>query len=632
VTRLTRSGGFRPHLPIGHRRCRARPRPRVPLRGVDAFMLGAGSGLGQTAMSVLTLALRPLSAELGVPGPMLIGAGQAAPVALAALLWWFVRRGGMISRTSVTCLWGLAACGLGGLAGLTLIPLRAAWLFPALAAVCMAAVGTGAAAGYHVQANILAQLNDHEPRTSLAAPESQPAVGAAAGLAQRWTLLLGITSNVVTGAAMARFGVRPAVAGLAVAVAVLAVSQMQWKAMPDAAAGVGRGGVCALIRQSPEVRRDTLGSFILYGAWGALYPTVALLGAGPLVQVWMTGVARGTAAGFVAWLGRLADRDRQRVVRLAATCATAGVVLLSLFRSELAWTMAGLGATITEVGCNGVAGVLKQSLAHGEERVRQTQVGFLFRFAGFGLWPLLVTGLWSLLSRNTVNEARRAVALVLVVLLLMVLAIVPRLVRRSGTHPIKTHGDGKIIVAVFAPCAGAAERWMYVGVAGGRRESWVDERGRRREPGWAFFGLHAGEILSVNRVARREESRLLEFRCGERRLHRGGHDGYMRKELPLAGPGGLPGRALKIVSGAGSGKRVAGKLWRFTVAPITATVTFPSVGGLPPWLRDDLRHAPGEMRQEVDMTVPVGLYIIESPALRGRLRIDSHLFPRRRHA
>jgi hypothetical protein len=436
-------------------------------------------------------------------------------------------------------------------------------------------------------------------------------------------LLVGVASNLLAALAMERFGVRPTIGGLAVLIGIFAALHIRWQGLPDEEPGVGQGGIFALIRQSPVAQKDTVGSFILYGAWGSLYPILALLSAGPFVQGLISGVARGMAAAFVAWLGRLADRDRQRVMRTAAAFAVGGGIVLAFSRANFDWTLAGLGVAITEVGCNGVAGALKGSLARGEDRVRLMEVGFLFRFVGFGFWPLCMSGLWLLLSRSSVTNARGAVAIELVALLVVVLATVPRLVRRPGTHAIKANGHGEIFLAVFPPAAHAAQTWFYVWVGGSARRPWV-ERGRRRKPGWSFFGLLPGELITV--VARETWVTLLELRASSR-----GHArarGTDHAELPLAGPAGLPGHNLKVVALTNGGVAV-GRLHKLTVLPVTIDVADCTLDELPSYLREDFAQAPREMRPEIDPGGRVRIYHIKSRAFVGeRLLINSQVFHR----
>lgn len=108
-------------------------------------------------MALLTLALHPLATQLKVPTTEILGAAQAGPVTLAVVLWFLVRRGGMLSRRAVIGLWSLAA------AGLVAIAVGPAGIGPAFISVatrCMAMVGAEVAAGYHVQANKLTGLSN----------------------------------------------------------------------------------------------------------------------------------------------------------------------------------------------------------------------------------------------------------------------------------------------------------------------------------------------------------------------------------------------------------------------------------------------------------------------------------------
>ncbi len=576
-------------------------------------MLGAGSGLGQAAMAVLTLALTPLSTQLALPGGWILTAAQAAPIAISVMLWVFVRRGGMVSRSVVVALWWLAAAGL---AGIALIPAGIGWIFIPVAAGGMTLVGVGVAAGYHVQANKLAYVTGH-------GSGMRSRVSGAAGLAQRWTLILGIAAPLLVGLVMQRFGARAGIATMSALVGAYATAHIVWRGLPDRRPGVGRGAVCSLVRQSAGTQRDTLGSFVLYGVWGALYPVVALLGAGPVTQAWIMIVARGVAAAFVVWLGRLADRDRQRVVRVATLCAAGGVVLLMLFRSGLGWGPAAVGVTMTELGANGIAGAIKGSLAHGEDRVRQTQLGFLFRFAGFGLIPLALEGIWVSLTRGSIQDAREVVAAsVLVALLGLVLAVVPRVVRHPGTHPIKAPGQGTIYLAVLPPAPWADRLWLYVWVEGSHRGRWIDDRGRERNPGWAFFELAPGGLLTV--VDRSFGGTLLEVRSLRRR--RSGRPlevGWVT--LRPAWTPGFPGRATELVTpNAGGGDEVVvGTLERLTVMPVSVRATMCRPDALPQWLIEDRPHAPRKMRRDVT-NGPVTVYEIRSPALGGVRHGEGH--------
>lgn len=526
----------RPVHAAGHRRARTRRQSAVISR-LDAFMLGAGSGLGAAAMALPTIALGPLHQEFRVPGTEILAAAGAAPFALVVVLNLLIRRGGMISRRRVVGLWGVAA------AGLVLFALPQVGRVTgsiALTVVTMTMVGGGAAAGYHVQANKLTGPARFDP-----GPGRR--VGHAAGLAQRWTLITGIALPVISAVAVERVGTRPASIGLGGLVAVFALANAVWKGMPDMRPGIGQASMWALVRQTPEVTRDAVGSFVLYGAWGAVYPIVALLGATPVAQAWIMVIARGAAAGFVAWLGVLADRDRQLVVRLAAVCAAAGVVLLVTFRGTVSWAPAAGGVAMAEIGYNGIAGALKQSLARGEDPVRRTQTGFLFRFAGFGAVPLAIYGLWAVLSGHSVLVAARlVVALCLIVLLVLVLAIVPRVVRRDGGHPVKAPGIGTIYLTVLSPLGREPRLWLHVYVDGSHLYRWSDERNRPRNPGMAFFELRPGGHLTV--VDRTSHTCLLEFRCRRPKDKR--TIWHARRGLNVVGlrPSRYPGDGLRITA------------------------------------------------------------------------------------
>jgi hypothetical protein len=347
-----------------------------------------------------------------------------------------------------------------------------------------------------------------------------------------------------------------------------------------------------------------------------LYPIVALLGAAPLIQAWIGLVARGSAAGFVAWLGRLADRSRQRVVRLATVCAAGGVVLLVISRSAIDWAPAALGVAMAEIGSNGIAGAIKQSLARGEDPVRRTQVGFAFRFAGFGTVPLVVDGLWAILSRKSVRDAQAVVAVLLIVLLLVVVAIVPRLVRRPGGHPLKASGDGVIYLTTFAAAARADRTWLHV---------WAP--GQARKPRWAFFDLRPGALLTV--VDRASDTCLLEFRCRPRQLRPAGRHRRQARNL-RAGPFRRP---LWILAGGPRPRRAVGSLRPGTVRDVTVSLTHHRSGRWPQWLQDALKGAPRVMIPEIDAGQPVVTYVIESDAFGtahgpASLRINSHVLRR----
>lgn len=90
----------------------------------------------------------------------------------------------------------------------------------------------------------------------------------------------------------------------------------------------------------------------------ALFPSVALLGAPSLGQVWMRGSAIPSrrvwsplcvAAVFVAWLARLVDRGRQRATCLTGVFGYDLVALLVVFRSPIYRTPAAVGVAMAEV-------------------------------------------------------------------------------------------------------------------------------------------------------------------------------------------------------------------------------------------------------------------------------------------
>jgi hypothetical protein len=606
-TGLRHSAGHSPGSRLGGS---ARHRRPAELSWGDALIVGAGSGLSQTALSVLTLALGLLTAQVALPGAWILGAAQAGPIALAAALWLFIRRGGMVSRRVVVVLWFLAAVGL---AGLALIPPAMGWPFVILAAGCMALLGTGVAVGYHVQANKLSSLEND-------AGDSAPRVSGAAGLAQRWTLFMGVLTTVGVGLAMQRLGVSAGIGGMACLVAVYAAAHVFWRGLPEKRRGVGHAAVVALRRQSAGVRRDTTGSFVLYGAWGALYPVVALLGAGPATQAWIMIIARGFAAAFVVWLGRLADRDRQRIVRAAAMSAAGGVVVVMSFRSGLGWGPASLGVALTELGANGVAGAIKGSLAHGEDGVRLMQLGNLFRFAGAGLIPLALDGIWASLSPGSVEDAREAVAVAMVSLLVIVLAIVPSVVSHPGTHPVKATGRGVLYLTVLAPAPRATRLWLHVWVPGdGNRQDWTDEPPRPRKYERAFFDLAPGAVLTV--VDRTFGGTLLELHSLRHRrpARRRASDGSVA--IPPAGPAWCHRHSLDVVAAVNGGDKAAvvGTLDRLTVWPVAVRTTVVSADAVPKWFSDDRRRAARKMGRDVTGE-PVIVYEIRSEALGSSVR------------
>ncbi len=576
-------------------------------------MLGAGSGLGAAAMALPTIALRPLESEFKAPGTEILAAAGAAPLALVVVLNLLIRRGGMISRRRVVGLWWMAAAGLVLFA---LPPVGRALGSLAVTIVSMTMVGAGAAGGYHVQGNKLRGRR----------------VGHAAGLAQRWTLITGIALPVVSAVAIERMGTRVATLGLGGLVAAFAFANSRWKGMPDARRGVGQATVWALVRQTPEVTRDTVGSFLLYGAWGALYPIVALLGATPVAQAWIMVLARGAAFGFVAWLGLLADRDRQLVVRLAAVCAAGGVVLLMAFRGIASWTPAAGGVAMAEIGYNGIAGALKQSLARGEDAVRRTQTGFLFRFAGFGAVPLAIDGLWAVLSGHSVLVAARlVVALCLSVLLALVLAIVPRVVRRDGGHPVKAPGIGTIYMTVLSPVGREPRLWLHIYVDGSHLYRWTDGRSRPRNAGMTLFELRAGGRLTV--VDRTSHTSLLEFRCHRARQRRSAR--HARRGVSVFGlrPSRYPGDGLAITAPGPHGEAgwVVGTLERLTTRSVDVQTERHGAGDLPLALRISLLEAPRSLgwnstRPEDVVTYTLRSAAFGSPQNTVDLRVNSLVF------
>ena len=604
-----------------HRRTGGPPSPRRRHRGprvrggLDSFMVGSASGVSGTAMAVLTLALRPLSSQRGLSPTSILFAAQLAPVALMATQWWFVRRGGMVSRRSVTGMWALAALSLLALAA---IPPDAGWTFLPLAAVCMAGVGVGGSVGYHIQANVLDRVG--KSHTAGSGPRGDArGVGFAAGVAQSWSLLTGLSSTLGVSYAMEHVGVRPAIAGLGALVAVFAALHTMWDGLPGKRPGTGRGSIWALIRQSPKVARDTIGSYTLYAAWGGLYASVALFGGGPLVQGTMSCVARLLAAGFVLWLGHLADRsERQLMMRVAALCAIGGVVLLATFRGDVLWVPAGFGVAMTEVGCNGVATAVKRALAQGEDPVRQTQLGFLFRFAGYGTWPLVLGAVWLALTPISAGDARVAIMAGQAALLCTALAVLPRIPRRFATHSIKATGDGRLFMAVFPSRVAAGRTWFYFFFVGSHRRIWVDQQGRRRKPGWGFYWLRPGEDVRV--VARDLDVRVLLLRCVQGRAT---SPGLIAGSAALHAVGCVPRcrRELRIHTG-GERPQVVGRLARLTVEPVKVSAAFYPLTALPAFLREDLELAPEQMTLEVDPDGPVSVYQIESGALAGRLRLE----------
>lgn len=617
---------IRPERTSGRRRSKSHGRP-VVLRPVDAFMLGTGSGLGAAAMAFPTIALGPLEHEFGAPGTEILAAAGAAPVALVLVLNRLIRRGGMISRRKVVGLWWLAALGLVLFA---IPPVGRIGGSLALTIVSMAMVGCGVAAGYHVQANKLTGPARFDP-----GPGRR--VGHAAGLAQRWTLITGIALPVISAVAIERMGTRAATIGLGLVVVVFALANSRWHGMPDARPGVGQASVWALVRQTPEVSRDAVGSFVLYGAWGALYPIVALLGATPVDQAWVTVIARGAAAGFVAWLGLLADRDRQRVVRLAAACAAAGVVLLVTFRGLASWTPAAGGVAMAETGYNGIAGALKQSLARGEDPVRRTQTGFLFRFAGFGAVPLAIDGLWAVLSGHSVLVAARlVVAMCLIILLVLVLAIVPRVVRRDGGHPIKAPGIGTIYLTVLSPVGRDPRLWLHVYVDGSHLYRWTDDRNRPRNPGMTFFELRPGGRLVV--VDRTSHTRLLEFRSHRSKEKPAGRQGsgrHARRDASIAAmrSSRYPGDGLRITARGAQGGAgwIVGTLERLTTRPVNVEVRQHSADDLPLPLRISLLEAPRPLGWSATRPEDVVTYTVRSeafgtPSKKVDLRVNSLVF------
>lgn len=573
-------------------------------------------------MAFPTVALGPLQIEFGAPGTEILGAASAAPLALVVVLNLLIGRGAMIFRRSVVGLWSVAAAGLLGLA---VVPVGRVAASLAVMSITMAMVGAGVAAGYHVQANKL---------TGPARRDSRPRrrVGQAAGLAQRWTLIAGVALPLLAAFAIEHLGTRATSLVLGALVALFALANRLWRGMPDERPGVGRGSVIALARQAPEVTRDTMGSFVLYGAWGALYPIVALLGAGPVAQAGIMVLARGAAAGFVAWLGLLADRDRQLVVRLAAGCAAGGVVILVAFRSMAAWTPAAVGVAMAEIGCNGISGALKQSLAYGEDPVRRTEAGFLFRFAGFSAVPLAIDGLWAVLSGHSVLVAARlVVALFLMVLLAVVLAIVPRVVRREGSHPVKAPAKGTIYLTVLSPAGRGPHTWLHVYVAGGHLYRWTDNQGRPRNPSMAFFELRPGGHLTV--VDRDSHTCLLEFRCRRAKRQKRGRHGCRDTGQAMLWPPRYAGDGLRIAADDPDGNLgwLVGTLERLTVRPVGVRIERHGLDALPMPLRIALLEAPRSLGWKSRYPEPVVTYTIESeafgtPGREVNLRVNSKRF------
>jgi hypothetical protein len=462
-------------------------------------------------------------------------------------------------------------------------------------------------------------------------PNRKSAADEAASRAQRWTLVTGIAGSLLAGQVMERFGVRVAFAGLAGAVVMLGALVLLWRrGFPKPEPGVGHGGFWAIARQSPEVGRDIKGAFLLYASWGVMYPVVALLGAGPAVQASIASVAQLAAAVLVGLFGRLAGRNRRRVATLGTAFATAGVLGLAVCGPSDGWLPAGVGVAFGEVGFNAVGGTLKGSLASaGDERVRAMLAGFQARFVGAGLVSLSLTALWPAL--RSAAGPRYAIAFPIVVALIALLMIVPRPLLRAGKHAIDAPGHGQVVIAALSLLNDAQRNWFCV---------WVPSPNHNSAPGriGRVFPMLPGERLPVRLIDSESEQRVVELQCLPS-VRRQTVDPPANADVPLAGPPGVFERGLEMTARSADGPRRVGRLVKFTPHAVTVEARVVARDDYPAWLpamvRRRLGHDP-RMRQDVDVTGPVTLYIVVSDALRTRqhvtLRIRSYVYPWRRNA
>jgi hypothetical protein len=553
--------------------------------------MGSGSALVQSAMGILRLAATLLSKQTGIPVAVILGVAQTASLALEAMLWLFIRRGGMPSRGAVTGYWALVVIGLVGLA----VTPEVGWVFIAAAVPYMAAVGAGVAVNYRIQANKLTTAG---------------AISTAAALVQRWTLPVAVILNLLVAAAMERFGVRCAIAGLAVVAAAYAMLHPFWRGLPKQERGTGRGRVRPLVKENPVA---ALNNSLLYGTWWALYQVLALLGAGPVVQAVVAGVAATVAAGFVTPLGREADRDRHRFIRVTSIAALGGVLLVTLFRSEWTWTVAGLGVTITEVGSNGVANALKGELGDGPDGIRRALVGFLFRFAGVAVLQSFVTGIWLLLGAGRLGYARTAVAVSLVIPVGALVAITRRTGKRLGILI-----SGALTLTIFPPAATADRTWIHAATARSpRRPGRRKRRGDRRQLDGYFLALSRDEFLSV--VGWGFATDLVSPTSGTR-----AHAGHVHRatggNAPLIAPGYFPGEERVIISPIRR-RPVIGRRRKTGRAAIALSRVSYTMDDLPTSLWGDLAQAPTEMVAEVDPDGASIQYVLTSGDLRGRVKV-----------
>ena len=586
-------------------------RGRLSGQRFNAAMQGASSGLHVTAMAVPVLAGRALATELRVPEAALIACAQAAPLALSVALWGWVRRGAMLSRLAVSGLWAV-----GGLAllGMILIPAWPEWAVLVVASVLIAFVGAGPGVNYHVQGNTLGRLVE-QVRATFAGGNAaagavsaavREAVGVATGRWKRWELLVGfITAELVSGT-LGPLGAKVTVAGFAGVLIAFAGLHFCWGGMPDARRGAkppARVGM--LLVEDTELRKQAAGALVLYGVWGALYPVVALLGAIPLVQASIGGLARGVAWLFVVWLGRLAGKhdQGQGVVGILGILAAAGTALLALSGPAYAWAPAGLGVCMAELGCTAMASALKSRLADSADPARIAQLVFQFRFVGYGLWSLLLTLAWPWLSHDGARAASRTVACVLVVLVIAARKILVRRVHLADRASITVVGEKELVLLVFPRAPRAQKTWFWIGIAGGVEWSGWFERGRRLAPEGAFFGLRSHQRFTVGR-RRRYKRRLLELRC-----------------LGSHGRRAQAGSRSPDICERWHGGPLAGTLRMLTRAPVTVTFDNRAGNNRPAWIGDVLGRRPGEMGPDVKLDAPLMTYTILSGVLEGELTV-----------
>lgn len=607
----------------------ARVRGRLTGNTFDDVMQGASSGLHVTAIAVPILAAQVLAGDLRVPEAAVIGSAQAAPLALALALFWWFRRGGMISQLAVSALWGLAGVAL---LGLILLPTRPGWASVAVISISMALVGAGAGVNYHVQGNKLGLLVDDVRRSFSGAHARPTAVSAAVrevagvttGRWKRWELLVGFVTAELVSLGLQSLGAWVTIAMFAAVLIGFAGLQFCWGGMPDRRPRAeATAGIWAFLGQGPDLQRNAWGSSVLYGAWWAVYAVVALFGAVPLIQASIAGVARGVAWIFVVWLGWLAgQRDRgDRVVRRLAILGAAGAVLLALCGPAVAWVPAGLGVCLTELGCNAMASALKSSLADTEDPVRSAHLGFMFRFVGLGMSSLILTGLWSQFSHDGVRDASRVAACALVILVIAARMILLRLVFRPGGHSVRVTASDELVLLVFSHVRGAEKTWFWIGTADDPRRLARHQRGQQDEPVAGFFGLGCDEQIGI--TSRRHHNRLLELRC-QARLHRGHARVGRVVELPAGGPPCLRWRDVEICEPT-RGSRVAGRLRRLTTARVTATLSSHTRYDRPAWVQQVLKVPPTEMEPDVDLNGRLHLYTIHCHRLRGKLTIMAWL-------